>query len=158
MANNTTKSRKKRQKNLIVSIGGILILAFFVFVVYKIVAKPQICCGNSCFKIEIAKSQEERERGLMFRESLAPNEGMLFVFEKLDFYSFWMKNTLIPLEMIWLDKNYKIVDVQQAEPCPKDAISCPAYFPADKAQFVLEINQDTGVENSLRIGENCLMK
>jgi len=74
----------------------------------------------------------------MYQESLAQNEGMLFVFERVGEYSFWMKNTLIPLDIIWLSSDYKVVDVQTALPCKAD--SCTSYIPKAPAQYVLEIN------------------
>ena len=75
----------------------------------------------------------------MFRSSLPNNAGMVFVFENSDIHSFRMKNTLIPLDMIWLDSDFQIVDIQQADPCTADP--CTSYIPAASAQYVLEINQ-----------------
>jgi len=79
------------------------------------------------------------ERGLMFRESLPPNEGMLFVFEQTGVYPFWMKNTLIPLDIIWLDEDWRIVSIAAAVP-PCRADPCPTYPPAGPARYVVEVN------------------
>lgn len=123
-------------------IGSMIIVVwlFYLFFPKKVGNDfEEICCDDKCFQIELAITPEERWRWLMFRENLAENAGMLFVFEKEDFYSFWMKNTLIPLDMIWLDENLKIVDILSAEPCKTE--NCPSYIPRGKAKYVLEVNQ-----------------
>lgn len=74
----------------------------------------------------------------MFRESLPKNQGMLFVFEKSDFWSFWMKNTLIPLDIIWLDEEDTVVDITSLPPCKTSP--CPSYTPKAKATHAIELN------------------
>lgn len=69
---------------------------------------------------------------------LAKNKGMLFVFDRLDIHPFWMKDTLIPLDIIWLDHDLQVVDIQSAEPCTTTI--CKSYFPVALSQYVLEIN------------------
>src|SRR3989344_4541488 len=75
--------------------------------------------GKDLIKInvEIADDNEERMKGLMFRERLDENAGMLFVFEDEQYQAFWMKNTLIPLDIIFIGKNLEIVDIENAVPC-----------------------------------------
>jgi uncharacterized membrane protein (UPF0127 family) len=75
----------------------------------------------------------------MFRPSLAKDRGMLFVFSEKDQHAFWMKNTLIPLDMIRLDEKYTIVDIQEAQPCKQDP--CKIYTPQKGALYVIELNQ-----------------
>ena len=87
---------------------------------------------------ELAVTPQERERGLMFRKELAPDQGMLFVFDQEDLYSFWMKNTLIPLDIIWLDSNQQIVHIEKRVP-PCSADPCPTYSPDHPAKYVLEL-------------------
>lgn len=89
------------------------------------------------FSVEIADEHKERRQGLMFRESLAKDAGMLFVFEKTAIYPFWMKNTLIPLYMIWISEDLTVVDMQRAVPCKTE--TCPQYVPSGMAKYVLEI-------------------
>jgi len=89
------------------------------------------------FNLEVAQTEEEREKGLMFRKSLDPDGGMIFIFEKPDQYAFWMKNTLIPLDIIWLDEHKKIIDFIIAEPCEKDP--CRQLSHAGLAKYVVEI-------------------
>lgn len=98
----------------------------------------QVCFINSCFDVEIADEDNERQQWLMYRKQLSSNSGMLFIFEKEDIHSFWMKNTNIPLDMIWIDKSGSIIDIQTAQPCKED--SCPNYVPWWSWLYVLEIN------------------
>ena len=100
---------------------------------------PRICCNNTCFNLEIADTPESRQLWLMYRESLPDENWMLFIFDEMWTYSFWMKNTLIPLAWIRLDSDLKIVDIIQMDPCKTE--ECPSYKPSSQAQYVLEINQ-----------------
>ena len=100
---------------------------------------PQVKIGNQEFLIEVANTDQGRQRGLMFRESMPKDHGMLFVFDEITKHSFWMKNTLIPLDMVWIDENNKIVDIQTALPCPPEE-KCPSYVPQENAKYVLEVN------------------
>ena len=99
---------------------------------------PQVCINDTCFDIEIAETPEQRQIWLMHREYLPEKSGMLFVFQQSSPYGFWMKNTLIPLDMIWIDQDQKIIDIQQAVPCTADP--CPSYKPSWPALYVLELN------------------
>ena len=75
----------------------------------------------------------------MYRESLSDEDWMLFIFDKMWTYSFWMKNTLIPLAGIRINSDLKIIDIIQMDPCKIE--ECPSYTPQSEAQYVLEINQ-----------------
>jgi uncharacterized protein len=105
--------------------------------------------------VEIADTAKERAQGLMFRENLGESEGMLFVFEGENYHSFWMKNTLIPLEMIFINENLEIVDIKHAVPCKIDP--CANYRPAEPAGYVLEVNEGFSAENGISIGDRVLM-
>ena len=112
-----------------------------------------ICFSEKCFYIEVARTESERERGLMFRKNLSQNTGMLFVFDKEAIYPFWMKNTLISLDIIWIRKDKKIVFIKEnAEPCDTDA--CPHINPAAEALYVLEINAGISENFGLKIGDS----
>ena len=94
--------------------------------------------GGVQVQAEIVDTPETIERGLMFRKSLGPNEGMLFMFEHSGFYPFWMKNTLIPLDIIWIDERWRVVSVAESVP-PCRADPCPTYPPAGNARYVVEV-------------------
>lgn len=104
-------------------------------------AKPQmkqLCHRDRCRTVELAVTESQREIGLMNRSSLDEKAGMLFIFETTGKYPFWMKNTLIPLDIIWMDDEYKIVSVQTAQPCTVDP--CRIYDPLTQSRYVLELN------------------
>lgn len=117
----------------------LLVVSFLVFKYEAWETSPKICCNNSCFNLEIADDEESRQLWLMYRESMSDNDWMLFIFDKMWIYSFWMKNTLIPLAWIRIDSDLKVVDIIQMEPCKTEW--CPSYIPKSESQYVLEINQ-----------------
>lgn len=87
---------------------------------------------------ELADTPQKRSRGLMFRERLAPDAGMLFVFEDAGEWSFWMKNTRVPLDILWIGPDRKIVSIEEDVPiCRQDP--CPEYKPGKDALYVLEL-------------------
>ena len=90
------------------------------------------------YRIEVVRTPEEQAQGLMFRESLPPKTGMLFPFADKGVHHFWMKNTMIPLDMIWMDADGKVLFVSAEWP-PCKADPCPNYGPDVPASSVLEI-------------------
>jgi len=126
-------------------------LLFFCGCLEQTTKTAKIAFENSSATItaEIADTQESRAVGLMNRQQLDTNNGMLFIFQNNDYHTFWMKNTLVPLDMIFIDENLKIVDVLQADPCRSDP--CPVYVPKDKARYVLEVNQNWTKNNEIII-------
>ncbi len=109
----------------------------------------KVCFKNKCFDVEIANTPEEKRIGLMNRKYLNPSSGMLFTFEKEGIYNSWMKNTLIPLDIIWFNKDNEIIFIKEnAQPCKTE--QCETFGPEKKALYILEINggliEGTGVE------------
>lgn len=94
------------------------------------------------FDVEVARTAAQRTRGLMFRKSMPVDRGMIFVFNDDAVRNFWMKNTLIPLDMIFVDKDGQVVSVSaNVQPCrEKVPSSCPDYSSTKPARYVLEIN------------------
>jgi len=104
--------------------------------------------------VEIVDTNAERARGLMFRESLCGNCGMLFAFDDLDYRSFWMKNTLMPLDIIFIDDHFSIMDIQYAAPCTTEI--CDIY--SNKARYVLEVNGGFTKENNINVGDKLVLR
>lgn len=102
--------------------------------------------------VEIADTDPIRERGLMFRQRLGPNEGMIFVFPQSGYYPFWMKNTLIPLAMLWLDERGRIVSIARSVP-PCKADPCPSYSPEGNASYVIEVVSGFSRQHGLKVGD-----
>ncbi len=98
---------------------------------------------------EIADEAAEQQRGLMERTELAENAGMLFVFEREQTRSFWMRNTLIPLSIAYIDSEGRIVDIQDMEPL--DDVP-PNYVSAEPARYALEVNQGFFAERGVEVG------
>lgn len=121
---------------LYVLLGSLLVL-FLV----SCSAHPYILVGGEKILVEVADEALEMQKGLMFREELCSNCGMIFVFGSEMEHSFWMKNTLIPLDMVFIDSENVVVDVLHADPCEKDP--CEHYIPKNKAMYVLEVNKNT---------------
>lgn len=101
---------------------------------------------------EAARTPQERAYGLMFRTSLPDNHGMLFIFDREERVSFWMKDTLIPLDMIFIDADKKIIHIEKnAPPCKNDP--CPVYPSTLPAKYVLEVNGGWGEKNGVMVGD-----
>jgi uncharacterized membrane protein (UPF0127 family) len=93
-------------------------------------------------------------RGLMFRTSLAPDHGMLFVHPKSDHYTYWTYQHLIPIDIIWLDSNRRIVEmVESAQPCKTAASQCEQYGGKEVSAYVLEIGGGMARKYGLSVGQ-----
>ncbi len=107
--------------------------------------------------VELATTQKEHAKGLMFRKELAKDHGMLFIFKVEQQRSFWMKNTFIPLDIIFLSKDLRIISIAlNAQPCKQDP--CPLYFSKKPAQYVVEVNAGFVAENGLAQGDIASIK
>ena len=113
----------------------------------------EACFDERCFEVEIANTDEERQKGLMFRETLDEDKGMLFIFEEEGIYPFWMKNTLITLDIIWINKEGEIVFIANAVPCEIEP--CQIYNPNKEALYVLEVNSGIANEIGLKAGDEA---
>lgn len=120
---------------------GIILICVWVLLFPKKLNQPVVVFENKAFQVELAQTDAERQLWLMYRESLDEDKWMLFIFTNEWIHNFWMKNTLIPLDMIRIneiDWEKRVVDIQTAQPCVTD--ECELYRPAWASQFVLEIN------------------
>ncbi len=105
--------------------------------------------------VEVPDDTEEHMRGLMFRQHLPWNAGMLFAFNSEEPRAFWMKNTLIPLDMIFVDDNSEIVDIiENVPPCEQDP--CPVFPSEEPAQYVLEVNAGFVQQNAVQVGDRLV--
>lgn len=136
-------------------------LVFMVFALFGLIAAIMMRTSDPCkvidiitpngqiISVETARNMSDQRRGLSFRQSLEPNNGMLFLFSSSGRHSFWMKDTFIPLDIIWL-KNHIVVDMKQLNPPYNDVI--PRYTPEEDADAVLEIPANQADEFAIQIG------
>jgi hypothetical protein len=104
--------------------------------------------------IELAISKEEKQKGLMFRKTLASNTGMLFVFDPPRYLSFWMKNTYIPLSIAFIDNNNKIINIEDMDPIAKNFKGeIPSYKSVSMAKYALEVNLGWFKKNKIKVGD-----
>lgn len=103
---------------------------------------------EAVFYVEIADEPEERQRGLMYREELAEDHGMLFVFPSSETRSFWMKDTRIPLSIAYISSRGEILEIYDMEPLSLDPV--PSRYPA---QYALELNQSAFERNGIAVGD-----
>ena len=102
--------------------------------------------------VETVADDELRAQGLMFRDQLDPAAGMLFFFPQEGEYPFWMKNTRIPLDIIWIDANQRIAHIKHDVP-PCRTEDCPSYPPNATAKYVLEVAGGGAKRHGLKVGD-----
>lgn len=104
------------------------------------------------FTLEVADDAVKRERGLMYRESMPSDHGMIFVFVRPDNYRFWMRNTYIPLDIVFLDSQGKVLDVEARKPLDDTSMG-----PDEPSSYVIELNQGTCDKIGLHKGDQVLI-
>ncbi|WP_407352589.1 DUF192 domain-containing protein [Luteimonas sp. R10] len=104
------------------------------------------------YAVEIADTDEERARGLMFRDVLTAGTGMLFIHDREAPQAYWMKNTRIPLDILYFDNGLRLVSQQRDVPPCTSGIGCPSYPSRTPARYVLELNAGEAARLELREG------
>lgn len=94
---------------------------------------------DQTYRVELAETPEAQARGLMFRDSMPEDHGMLFIFPDTAMRGFWMKNCKFPQDMLFFDEDMRLVSVQKRVP-PCHSESCPSYSSGAPAKYVLELN------------------
>ena len=141
-----TRSRTVRNPSL-----KWLILASFLWVplVYsQSLPKIPVYLKEKEIWVEVVRTPEERAQGLMGRKHLGEDEGMLFIFEKEDYHSFWMKNTLIPLSIAFVDREGKILRIADMEPLTLDS-----HPPPRPILYALEMKKGWFSANGVQVGD-----
>lgn len=108
--------------------------------------------GGKHYSVEVAHTDAQRERGLMFRDELAPDRGMLFVHDRQEPQAYWMKNTRIPLDILYFDNARKLVSQQRDVPPCSLGDACPPYPSEAPARYVLELSAGEAAKLGLRNG------
>ena len=104
--------------------------------------------GTHPLKVEVAREEPQRMQGMMFRKSLAPEEGMLFIFDEPAYHSMWMKNTLIPLSVAFIDRDGVILNILDMEPQTLDS-----HMAAGPAVYAIETNKGWFAAKKIKAGD-----
>ncbi len=104
------------------------------------------------FRVETSKSSRQLAYGLMFKRKLAKNEGMIFVFPKDHKASFWMKNTFIPLDIIFINRAGEITQIEQGKPHDLTQIKSKV-----NVRYALEVKRGQALEQGIRVGDKLLL-
>ena len=129
---------------LAILIGGWLALNLSV---------PVVQIGDAMLQVEIADTQEKKEKGLSDRESLQEDRGMLFLFEKPGRYGFWMKEMNFAIDIIWIDKNKSVIEITKNV----DPKTFPeVFYPKEAVQYVIEIQAGFTELNEIQLGDKIL--
>jgi uncharacterized membrane protein (UPF0127 family) len=99
-------------------------------------------------RVEVANTPDTRRSGLMFRASLPDNQGMLFVYEAEDRHAMWMKNTLVPLSVAFIDRAGRIINIEDMQPQTEDT-----HMAAARAAFSLEMNRGWFEQRGIKRGD-----
>jgi len=128
-------------------------LLITVFVCSSCIAQdPYVVLNGKRFTVELAETPDQQALGLMFRENLPDDHGMLFPFPFAAKRSFWMKNTRIPLDIFYFDENLSLVSVSENTP-PCRTQRCPSYPSSGPAKYVLELNSGKAAELGVQAGD-----
>jgi len=130
-----------------------LLLCLALFACTACMAKsPYVTLKNERFMVELAETSEKQALGLMFRDQMPGDHGMLFLFPGEAMRSFWMKNTRIPLDIFYFDEELKLVSVSEnTRPCRTQR--CPGYPSTGPAKYVLELNAGKAAELGVKTGD-----
>lgn len=127
-----------------------LLIAILLLCTSCMAQEPYVKLKGQKFTVEIADTQEKQSLGLMFRDEMADDHGMIFIYPYESMQSFWMKNTRIPLDIFYFDRDLKLVNVaENAKPCRTPR--CPSYPSTAPAQYILELN--AGKAKELGVGK-----
>lgn len=153
MDHSRKQNKEKNRIGLILALPvvAILVIAIFVYFFKKPIYPNSIGVfinGNDYF-LEIAQNNKQRKIGLSDRNELCSNCGMLFVFDKEEEHSFWMKDTYVPLDIIWLNSNNQIVKTIIAANTDSEIV----YSNEEPAKYVIELNANESLKLGLKIGD-----
>jgi len=109
------------------------------------------------FSLEIAATAQQRQMGYMYRENVPAEEGMLFLFDEDDRHGFWMKNCLVSLDLIWLDAQFRVVEIHSDVPPCVEGEGCPSNQPMRPARYVLEVAAGRAAAEMLRVGDQLVI-
>jgi uncharacterized membrane protein (UPF0127 family) len=111
-------------------------------------SKTKLLINSHIYSLEIAKTQDQRQHGLMFRKKLASKNGMVFVYPNSNIHYIWMKNTKIKLTVIWINKGGEVVDIKRLNPCLQNP--CRVFGLNYPSKYIIELNHQP---HDIKIGD-----
>lgn len=117
---------------------------------------PLTMPDGSTIRVEVMMTPIDMMRGMMFRDEMGKDRGMLFVHDKPGVQHYWMYHVKIPLDMIFMDPDHRIVEIEaNVPPCPPEskAKDCPSYGSAENVRFVLELAGGEAARRNLKVGD-----
>lgn len=140
----------KRSQGFFILVFIAVIVVFGIFY-FKNGEKQKLVINNDIVLfVDVANTEAKRHQGLSFRESLAEDEGMLFIFDREGVYGFHMPDMNFPIDIFWIDNNKKIISIKQ-NALPEDYPEI--YYPSEKAKYVLETTAGLSEERGIQIGD-----
>ena len=109
--------------------------------------------GRAQVRAEVLSDERDMVRGMMYRTSLAPDRGMLFLHSSPGYHTYWMFQVRIPLDIVWMDSEHRIVEIVTAPPCTTEANQCPNYGGHASSQYVLELAGGMAARYGLKTGD-----
>ena len=150
MQNEKTKKTKLARRLVASAVIIFAALSVLFFAIKSQNELPSVMVGDIVIAVEIAKSSQEKQKGLCCRDSLPENQGMLFVYDMPGNYRFWMKDTRIPLDMYWISSEQKIVHIEENVQPESYKKSFGTDVPS---QYVLETNAGFAKKHNIRVGD-----
>ena len=152
-------------KKILIAYGALVILVVIIAVAkfngfnfLPSFAKPTAEINKQVYTLTLAKDEKSRKIGLSNRKSLDQKQGMLFIFPQKGIYSFWMKETEIPLDIIFIDEDKIVYIVKNAKPQEDNHGTLPIYTPPTAGKYVLEINGGLSDKYSFKNGDAVILK
>lgn len=141
--------------NKLVAVGLLVLIAgtlYAGYILFKPATATRLRFGGVVLAVDIAATSADQERGLSFRDSMAPDHGMLFVFQQEGMWGFWMKDMRFSLDIIWFDSQRRAVFIEQSLP-PCTPQNCPIFTPPVNALYVLEVNAGFVQAHTVSLGD-----
>ncbi|OHD08574.1 MAG: hypothetical protein A2086_13070 [Spirochaetes bacterium GWD1_27_9] len=127
----------------------LLLIIFVIFSCYTSdFPKVEIKMKDKIYKIEVAVTEKQREKGLMLRKTLDKNSGMLFIYGRSQNLYFYMKNTFLPLDIAFIDSEGKIINIEKMQPLDETTISSKG-----EAMYALEVNRGFFERINIKVGD-----
>lgn len=141
---------KKKSLFILLFLAFLLTLITYRFYFNEDVLEITFENGQKIY-VEVPETNEAKSLGLMYRENLDEDAGMIFIYPEEFILSFWMKNTLIPLDIIFLNKNKEIVMIKTMKPCVTE--TCESYLSEFPSMYAIEVNEGFALKNNLLLSQ-----